>query len=668
MKIRTKIPIIVFLLILITGIVAAVVSQTVAKNIAEQEVYNHLETTAESKKNHVQTFLKGEKELIKQLAESLVVKQLLLADKNDEDYTQKFNVALERFESTVWRAEYTYDIFVLDKDGIVVVSTEEEEIGKDKSDDYVFLCGLGDVFVKDAYVFEYKNLRTLAFSAPVRGERSAILGVAVARVSIKELDKITADRTGLGETGEIYIINKDGYMITPSWFIEDTFLKQQVDTENARRCFEEVGQLGTQGYEPEAILCQNYLGRDVLGVHAFIPEMSWCLLAEVSREEAFAPIAQLTRMMVMIIAALSVVGIILSVLLSRTITKPILALHHGTEEIMKGNLAYKVGTKAKDEIGQLSRVFDTMTADLKKSREELEEYSKGLEKMVEERTAELVKTNENLKQEIERRRKAEEEREALLEALKEINYKLEQSNKELQDFAYIASHDLREPLRKITSFGMLLQDSLQGKLDEDQQENFGFMTDGATRMMTMIDDLLTYSRVTTKAKPFEQVDLNKVIKDLKSLELATLLDDTKGTIHTPEPLLPVWGDSPQMHQLLQNLVGNGLKFRREGVPPQITIRSHEIDNNMVQVEVQDNGIGIPEEYHEQVFTMFKRLRSGESYKGSGIGLAVCKKIVNRHGGDIGIKSKLGEGTTFWFTLPSGNHSGNKQKRGEINNG
>jgi len=248
------------------------------------------------------------------------------------------------------------------------------------------------------------------------------------------------------------------------------------------------------------------------------------------------------------------------------------------------------------------------------------------------------------------RKRAQAEREILLKDLKEVNRRLEQSNQELQDFAYVASHDLREPLRKISSFGTLLQDSLEGKLDEDEQENFEFMIDGAKRMQTMINDLFTYSRISTRAEPFQQIDLNGVIENLKKLDLATLLDETKGTIHVPQPLSPVHRDPSQIRQLLQNLVGNGLKFHREGVPPEITIRAH-IDDNMVELEVQDNGIGIAEEYHKQVFTMFKRLHSREHYGGTGIGLAVCQKIVDRHGGSIGVKSTPGEGSTFWFTLP-----------------
>ncbi len=257
---------------------------------------------------------------------------------------------------------------------------------------------------------------------------------------------------------------------------------------------------------------------------------------------------------------------------------------------------------------------------------------------------------------ISERKRMEEERESLLEDLNRINARLAQSNKELQDFVYVASHDLREPLRKMASFGNLLQDSLEGNLDEDQQENLEFMIDGANRMQMMIDDLLTYSRVSTKAKPPEHVDLNEVIENLKKLELAVQLDETKGTIRIPRSLPPVSGDPSQIHQLLQNLIGNGLKFHRDGIPPEITIRARQVQKNMVRVEVQDNGIGIDEQYHEQVFTMFKRLHSRTDYEGTGIGLAVCKKIVDRHGGEIGVKSTPGECSTFWLTLPRGSYS------------
>ncbi|MFC2063388.1 ATP-binding protein, partial [Chloroflexota bacterium] len=241
--------------------------------------------------------------------------------------------------------------------------------------------------------------------------------------------------------------------------------------------------------------------------------------------------------------------------------------------------------------------------------------------------------------------------ETLFNKVNEVNTKLEQSKNEFEEFIHVASHDLQEPLRKVSSFGALLQESLGEVMDVDQNENLGFMVDGAKRMQSMIDDLLVFSRITTRAKPFKAVDPNKVVENLRNFELAAAFEDTKGDLMIPNPLINIYGDPIQLHQLFQNIMANGLKFHKDGVPPKITISSRVVANNMVRFNIQDNGIGIDPEYHDQIFTMFKRLHPASHYEGTGIGLAVCKKIVQQHNGEIGFKPVSKEGTSFWFTLP-----------------
>ena len=226
----------------------------------------------------------------------------------------------------------------------------------------------------------------------------------------------------------------------------------------------------------------------------------------------------------------------------------------------------------------------------------------------------------------------------------------ERANKELQDFAYIASHDLREPLRKITAFGELLKDSLGDNLEPDDLENLDYMVDGAHRLQEMINALLTYSRISTRGSQFKEVDLNQVLKEIIKFELAMQIEETGGMIKVPESIPLVHGDQTQIRQLLQNLISNALKYKRKDVVPEIHVECNVDVENFVTVEIQDNGIGIRPEYYERVFDMFRRVHTQGSYEGCGIGLSVCKKIIERHGGQIGLKENPTGGTIFWFTL------------------
>jgi len=270
--------------------------------------------------------------------------------------------------------------------------------------------------------------------------------------------------------------------------------------------------------------------------------------------------------------------------------------------------------------------------------------TEDLEKKVQERAADLSKANEQLTSEIAERKQAEEE-------MKNLNEKLEEANQELKNFVYIASHDLREPLRKISAFGGMLQKSLNGKIVDDDAENLNFMIDGANRMTLMIEGLLTYSRVSLKAHSTETVNPNDIVDQLRQLELSVLLEEKHTTIDVPQPLPEVEVDPVQIRQLMQNLIANGMKYQAKGNVPHITITSIPAADGMVRVNISDNGIGIAPEFQQSIFVMFKRLHSKSEYEGTGIGLAVCKKIVERNGGQIGVESQPGKGSTFWFTVP-----------------
>ncbi len=233
------------------------------------------------------------------------------------------------------------------------------------------------------------------------------------------------------------------------------------------------------------------------------------------------------------------------------------------------------------------------------------------------------------------------------EKLLETAAELARSNKDLEQFAYVASHDLKEPLRMVTSYLQLLEKRYGDRLDGDAVEFLNFAVDGARRMGEMVQDLLDYSRVGSRGKPFEPTDLNAVVeRTLSDLQVAI---EENGALITRDELPTVAADASQMRQLFQNLLGNAVKFRG-AEPPQIHVGTERRDGQWL-VSVRDNGIGISPEYRERIFGVFQRLHDRGEYPGTGIGLAICEKIVARHGGRIWVESEPGRGATFYFTLP-----------------
>ena len=226
---------------------------------------------------------------------------------------------------------------------------------------------------------------------------------------------------------------------------------------------------------------------------------------------------------------------------------------------------------------------------------------------------------------------------------------LERSNAELEQFAYVASHDLQEPLRMVTSYLQLLQRRYRNKLDADGEEFIAFAVDGANRMKTLIQDLLAYSRTGTRSLELLPTDVEMVLGEVL-LNLKPAIEESAAAV-THDPLPMVMADRVQLTQLLQNLIGNAIKFR-DGLPPRVHLGAG-CQNGQWVFSVRDEGIGMDAQHLERIFVIFQRLHSREQYPGTGIGLAICKKIVERHGGRISVESEPGRGSTFYFILPGG---------------
>lgn len=335
----------------------------------------------------------------------------------------------------------------------------------------------------------------------------------------------------------------------------------------------------------------------------------------------------------LIVIALSL-GSVIAVVIGRAISIPLLRLTGGAEKIARGDLATRVQIHTPDEFGALAGSFDHMAA------------------VVDERTSALEAEIVERKRAEERVNSAVDRLSVSHEELARLNIELERSNEELDTFAQVASHDLQEPLRKIQTFGDRLGAMYHNELGERGQDYLARMQGAAGRMQDLIRDLLSYSRVTTNAKQFETVDLAKIAQEVVS-DLETRIRATDGRVEIGE--LPVIeADALQMHQLFQNLIGNALKYHKPEEAPRVTVREEtdgSAPNEVCRVYVEDNGIGFDEKYNERIFGMFERLHGRDSYEGTGVGLAVCHRIVDRHRGRITAQGTPGEGAVFVVQLP-----------------
>lgn len=338
-----------------------------------------------------------------------------------------------------------------------------------------------------------------------------------------------------------------------------------------------------------------------------------------ARDDGVAELAQIRAwrngVLVAMVIAFAVTIVLLAVLVRRALVRPLAALALACRRIAEGNFAEPIVPRGPKDIRGIASDVDNMR-----------------QRIVNELDASRAAT----------------------EVLDLQAEELRRSNAELEQFAYVASHDLQEPLRKVASFCQLLEKRYGDQLDERGIEYIGFAVDGAKRMQILINDLLTFSRVGRLNATESDVDLDPIL-DAALGNVSTAIEESGAVIERPAGGLPtVKGDPTLMTMLWQNLIGNAVKFRREGLAPRIVIeceRGVDDDDQMWSFSVSDNGIGISTEFVEKVFVIFQRLHGRDAYTGTGIGLALCKKIVEHHGGLIWIDTSYSGGTRFRFTLP-----------------
>ncbi len=504
------------------------------------------------------------------------------------------------------------DFFLLRvSDGMILVSTDEALEGRYRESEPFFLEGQRRTYIQNVYYSLVREAPAMTISTPVMDQDGRVVAVLAGDMDLAELGEIMARGSDLYATEETYLVNTFNFFVSESRFEAGAILSRSVHTTGAVDC---LAHHDSTGYY------DNYRGIPVIGTYRWLAPWELCILTEVEQAEVLASIDTLRNIVWSIGVVVALFAAAVGLWFARTLTRPFEKLVAGAEAIGKGNFDYRIGLVSTSvEVGRLARAFDQMVENIQA----------------------ITVSRDALAQEVTERQKAQEQQRKLMA-------ELDRSNTELEQFAYVASHDLQEPLRVVVSYLQLLERRYQGQLGEDADKFISRAVGAANRMKGLINDLLTYSRVTRRGNPFKATDLGNVLDGvLANLQVAIAESEA---IITHDPLPVVRADAAQMAQLMQNLIGNAIKFRGDE-PPAIHVGAQSQDNTWV-VSVLDNGIGIDPEYAERIFVIFQRLHTRQEYEGTGIGLAVCKRIVERHDGRIWAESQPGQGSVFYFTLPN----------------
>ncbi|MBM3131454.1 MAG: HAMP domain-containing protein, partial [Chloroflexi bacterium] len=518
MRIQTKVVVLIMAVVIVIGGVTNIVGGRVSKRIVEDQISDHLITTAEAKSRHIQALLDQYTANIELFADQaraylIMIGNLLSAESNPA-------VASYIMTSMSDPLRGIDTVMLIDDQGLVDASSDPEQfpVGSDISMTKAFREGTQGTFIGESDMRQQPGSGfELCTAAPflMMDDSSMRTGVVVILGGMERLLEVTSDTTGLGESGELYILDQDGYIIR---------------SVGGRIVKERIGPLPADGDAPpladgagslppmlEATSYTSYRGDEVIGVYAPLPQTGWTVVAEIGRHEALAPVRDQQRTMMWILFGALGVGIVLAVVVSVTITRPILRLRRGVEQIVAGNLDYRVGSRQRDEVGQLSRAFDEMTGKLKGALNRLEEHSQSLERKVSERTSELTAANEELNKEVTERARAEnelrdkneelialnEELLALQTELREVNQHLEEKVGERtadiqqllrQKEAFISQlgHDLRSPLTPLVALVPLLKER---EWDADTEKLIDVIARNVTYMRSLVEKTLVLANL-----------------------------------------------------------------------------------------------------------------------------------------------------------------------------
>jgi two-component system sensor histidine kinase VicK len=718
MKIHTKLILLFGVLSLLITLINGLAFIIQGEDFLAQRTKTQLESVSVLKENQLEDFINGAVRALEGIArEKVFVDNFLqsINDKNIENlqgvyYRQCRKVLEERLSGN----DNFNELFFLDGEGKVYLSTNQAHEGRNESSMPYFIKAQQGTFIQSFYYSLMLKQLTTVIASPVKNDGGQTAGILAARINLAKISNTMIERSGLGETGETYLVNKFNYMVSESRFEGGLALKGTVYNDAVKDCLK--GNSGHKTYN-------NYRDISTIGVYRWLPKTEVCLVAEISKDEALTPVKRLRNIMIVVNIAVFIFTVIVGFFLSKTITDPVGKLVKGTEQIRRGNLSYKININSKDEIGWLGQSFNEMAETLEKTTVSktyvdsiIESMSESLIvltpdlkiSMVNRAVSELLgyKEQELINQPVEKILSVNNldlSRETIIQKIKGGNFinqelicfsktgreipvlcsfalkkdeagnatciictawditerKLaEEKAKEVAEIksrlASMVSHELRTPLAIIRTGLYLITNGLAGRLNAEESDFFSIIKKNVDRLGRLTDDILDLHKLEIGKIKFrkEKGDINLLVSEVYE-EMRPLAEQKNLQFNIQlDAAIPVaYFDRDRIIQVLNNLVSNAINFTERGHIGVITQRK----DNHILVMVEDSGIGIRPQDITKIFEPFKQVEalSSKKIKGTGLGLAICKEIVEQHQGKIWAESELGNGSRFIFVLPIG---------------
>jgi signal transduction histidine kinase len=607
--------------------IAIYVSYNSSQKALEEEVANSLRALADNKAYQIEVYLREKEKNVTTLSHMSDIieamekfKQAFKGNSDSETYAtveQEYRPFLSYYQRS-----FGYDdLFLIQPNGEIIFSVSER-----KGPSSLYEIALyKDSELAQAFINAKKSLKTeisnfeyspqtkkaaVFIAAPVF-KGANLIGVVALQMSNQGISRLVQDYTGLAQTGETIVASKLGkkiVFITPLRFDPDAAFNRKINIGTQSGLDIQKAVQGGQGIG----MFVDYRGKKVMSVWRYLPSFRLGMVVKMDIKEIFASANKLRNTLLIISLGLLMMVVVMAVLIARSVSSPIKELTEISATIAGGNLSARAKIDTKDEIGELARSFNQMTDS-------------------------LVEAKANVEQ-----KKAE------LEEQKKL---LEKANQELDSFVYTASHDLRAPLRAISSFSSFLEEDYYDKFDKEGRDYLKEIREGAQRMDQLIEDLLSLSRISRIKNPYEEVNMNSLIRSvIKRIEFD--IKKHKVVLNIQENMPTVKCDRIKISEVFLNLINNAIKFssKNNKENPKVDI-GYVPEDNFHKFYVKDNGIGIDPKYHQQIFGIFKRLHTTEEYEGTGAGLSIVKRVIDDHGGKIWIESEQGKGATFYFTIP-----------------